>query len=138
MSFLHSLSDKNIYDLGIALGISHQHLTDANRGASFLGNVILDWLNRVDKVGKPSWRSLVSALRDPMVKQTGIANDIAAKKHKTWTSLLHTMILSMYVHSLLSYNTPQLEQKIKLPICPVYMTVLHLSCRLLVSALLYS
>ena len=83
MSFLHSLSDKNIYDLGIALGISHQRLTDANRGASFLGNVILDWLNRVDKVGKPSWRSLVSALRDPMVKQTGIANDIAAKKHKT-------------------------------------------------------
>ena len=83
MSFLHSLNDKNIYDLGIALGISHQRLTDANKGASFLGNVILDWLNRVDKVGRPSWRSLVSALKDPMVKQTGIANNIAAKKHRT-------------------------------------------------------
>ena len=82
MSFLHSLSDKNIYDLGIALGISHQRLTDANKGASFLGNMILDWLNRVDKVGKPSWRSLVIALKDPMVKQTGIANNIAAKKHR--------------------------------------------------------
>lgn len=82
MHFLHSFSERDLYELGIALGISHKRLTDPNR-RHLLGDLIMDWLLRVDKVdskGKPSWRTLVRALRDPMVNQIGVANTIAAVK----------------------------------------------------------
>ena len=83
MPFLHDLNKENVHLLGLALGISQRRLNTKDV-ASFLREVIADWLNGVDMVnetsGQPSWRSLMSALRHPIVRQTGIANNIAVAK----------------------------------------------------------
>lgn len=86
MSYLRDLNKGDVHVLGLALGINQQRL-NGKGDDNFLSDVIADWLNGVDMVnetsGQPSWRSLVSALRHRIVRQTGIANNIAvAKKHK--------------------------------------------------------
>lgn len=88
MLFLDCLNNDDVHLLGLALGISHQRL-DVKKGVTFREDVITDWLKSVDMVnetsGQPSWRSLVSALRHQIVRQTGIANNIAvAKKRKMY------------------------------------------------------
>ena len=50
---------------------------------TFHDDVIAAWLRREDYVqtrGVPSWRSLVAALRDPIIGQNGIAETIANDK----------------------------------------------------------
>lgn len=89
VTFLRDLSSRNVHLLGIALGISHHRLNDSKDATpSFVSSMIADWLHRVDMVskttGEPSWRSLVSALRHDIVKQTGIANKIAADKKQMY------------------------------------------------------
>jgi len=73
----------NIYYLGLVLGLAHHELKAKMDSSIFLSDVIHAWLQRKDQVdekGKPSWQVLIKALKHPMVRQTGIANDIAKDK----------------------------------------------------------
>ena len=52
---------------------------------TFLDDMIDAWLQREDQVlkkGKPTWETLVKALRHPKVNQTGIAEKIETEKLK--------------------------------------------------------
>ena len=79
---LSQMEKADIYNLGLVLGLSHCKLKAKMDSSTFLGDVIHTLVQRedhVEKRGKPSWKVLVSALRDPMVRQTGIASNIEKK-----------------------------------------------------------
>ena len=49
----------------------------------FRDDMINAWLQKADKVlkrGKPTWDTLVKALRDPKVNQAGVADKIEKEK----------------------------------------------------------
>ena len=77
------LDETHIYLLGQALGLSQQKVKGMKKSNIFLDEVIAAWLRRedhVEKKGKPTWRTLVTALRHPRIGQTGLANRICEEK----------------------------------------------------------
>ena len=67
--------------LGEKLGLNGRKLRKRKDSDTFLDDLVGDWLerkDRVDKVGKPTWRKLVEVLRK--VGQNGLANDIIEKE----------------------------------------------------------
>ena len=82
--YLLELEAKHVYDLGLVLGLEQKKVKDLKRSDSYLDDVISAWLRKEDqvtKMGNPSWKVLVSALKHPRVKkQTGIADKIAKDK----------------------------------------------------------
>ena len=52
---------------------------------TFLDDMIAAWLQKVDRVGVPTWQRLVKALTHKRVGQTGIANEIEKDKLVTAT-----------------------------------------------------
>ena len=76
---LHSLDKKVIYDVGLALGISHKRLKGIKGSEMFLNDMVDFWLSEVDNVSKkgtPSWEVLVDVLKHPMIGQNGLAQKI--------------------------------------------------------------
>ena len=86
--YLNLLSQDNIFDLGLALGISYTSLCDYQESVSsvkqFLRKVIAAWLRKQDYVEErgriPTWENLVKALSDEQVRQNGIASTISKEK----------------------------------------------------------
>ena len=81
--YLIDLEKNDIYNLGLALGLS-QHKVKAKKDSdTFLDDVITAWLQKEDQVirmGEPSWAVLVSALQHHRVGQTGIASNVTKDK----------------------------------------------------------
>ena len=67
------------FELGLALGLRQPTLEGINHKREMLTK----WLNLVDGC-RPSWNSLVEALRSPIVEGYVIANEIE-QKHLYWS-----------------------------------------------------
>lgn len=82
--YLHGLQKKEIYQLGLVLGLNHTKLKDKmDTSLVFLEEVIAAWLREEDYVkerGEPSWTVLIRALEHRRVGQNGIANQIVKDK----------------------------------------------------------
>ena len=84
--YLLGLQHIDIYNLGLTLGLYYPHLNKMETSKRFRDDVIAAWLQKEDqvlKMGTPTWETLVKALRDPRVNQTGVASKIAADKNVT-------------------------------------------------------
>ena len=82
-NYLLDLGKNDIYKLGLTLGLYHSHLAKMRDSETFRDDVIVAWLQKEDqvlKMGVPTWKTLVKALRDPRVNQTGVAAKIEAEK----------------------------------------------------------
>ena len=80
--YLLDLGNTDIHNLGIALGLYHPHLKNIETSATFRDEMIAAWLQKEDQVtkkGVPTWETLVKALRDRRVRQTGVAAEIERK-----------------------------------------------------------
>ena len=76
------------YDVGLALGLLPRTLDAIQTQSADLitcrRTMLVEWLRQKDQVlqkGRPSWRTLVKALRSPPVNRADVANEIA-RKHK--------------------------------------------------------
>ena len=79
-NYLLDLQHDDIYNLGLTLGLYQPHLKNMKTSETFKDDVIAAWLQKEDqvlKMGVPTWKNLVKALKHPRVKQTGVANKIA-------------------------------------------------------------
>ena len=102
MAILHLLDDTHLHDvicettnvttewyhLGLALGLLPHTLEVIKTQSADLRTcqctMLVEWLRQKDQVlqkGRPSWRTLVKALRSSSVNRVDVANDIA-RKHK--------------------------------------------------------
>ena len=82
-SYLLDLESSDIHSLGLSLGLYHPHLKKLETSKTFREDVIAAWLQKEDQVlkkGPPTWETLIKALKDPRVNQTGVASKIAAEK----------------------------------------------------------
>ena len=82
-NYLLDLQHDDIYNLGLTLGLYQPHLKKIETSKTFRDDVIAAWLQKEDqvlKMGIPTWKNLVKALKHPRVKQTGVANKIADDK----------------------------------------------------------
>ena len=73
----------NIYNLGLTLGLYSHRLKSMRDSETFSEDMIVAWLQKEDQVlkrGVPTWETLVKALRDPRVNQTGVAAKIETEK----------------------------------------------------------
>ena len=81
--YLMELDKSQIYHLGLVLGLNRRRVVDLRDSCAssleVLDAVVLNWIQRLDRVEDVSWSALVKALLHPRLGQTGIANDIAAK-----------------------------------------------------------
>ena len=78
-SYLHELPNDVLIYLGLALGLSYSKLKRLESSRTFLLDMLSMWLREEDnviKVGPPTWRTLVKALREETIMQTGIAQTI--------------------------------------------------------------
>ena len=81
--YLDDLEVTQIYNLGLALGLSQRKVKKMKESDTFLDDVLAAWLRRedaVEKRGSPSWKTLVVALQHKLLGQTGIASDICRDK----------------------------------------------------------
>ena len=81
--YLLDLDQTAIHSLGLTLGLYYPHLNKMETSKRFRDDVIAAWLQKEDQIlrmGTPTWKTLVKALRDPRVNQTGIAKKIEADK----------------------------------------------------------
>ena len=119
---LNYLSNEDMIELGVALGLSYSNLT---RRTSTM-EIVTAWLNREDMVliesGIPTWTTLADAL--DKIDQAGIARDIRQRTAGLLSTgkliccilLLHyyyrsdvAMTESMHIHKLvLSYDHPSI------------------------------
>ena len=82
-TYLMPLDRATVYVLGQALGLTQRKVKVLTESDTFLDEVIAAWLRQedhVEKIGMPTWRSLVKALRHPRIGQNGLANDISRDK----------------------------------------------------------
>ena len=81
--YLLNLKQTDIYYLGLTLGLTHPHLKNIASSETFRDDMIAAWLQKEDQVikrGMPTWETLVKALRDRRVNQTGVADKIETEK----------------------------------------------------------
>ena len=76
LSYLQDLTNEHIHDLGLALGMIPTTLNNLRPAQNFRYEVISAWIRRQDGVKQATWESLVKALRDPSVRQNGLAEKI--------------------------------------------------------------
>ena len=78
--YLRLLDKSGFLRLGMCLGLEYSSVKDLLDSKTYREDVIAAWLRRKDNVekksGVPTWRTLVKALKNPQVKQEGIAGDI--------------------------------------------------------------
>ena len=82
-NYLLDLGKTDIHNLGLTLGLHYPHLTKMGGSETFRDDMIAAWLQKEDQVlkqGVPSWKTLVKALRNPRVNQTGVAERIEINK----------------------------------------------------------
>ena len=82
-NYLLDLGKTDIHNLGLTLGLHYPHLTKMGGSDTFRDDMIAAWLQKEDQVlkqGVPSWKTLVKALRNPRVNQTGVAERIEITK----------------------------------------------------------
>ena len=81
--YLLDLGNTDIHNLGITLGLHFPHLKTMRDSEIFRDEVIAAWLQKEDQVtkkGVPTWETLVKALRNHRVNQTGVADKIETDK----------------------------------------------------------
>ena len=81
--YLFGLDKTGIFNLGLVLGLSSHRLKAMVDSVTFLDDMIVAWLRKVDQVqkrGVPTWQRLVEALRHRRVGQTAIAHVIEMDK----------------------------------------------------------
>ena len=81
--YLLEFNEKQIYDLGLVLGLRYATVVEIKRSATYRDDMIAAWLAKVDDVGKkggPTWRNLSNAMRHKRLTQNGIADKIASDK----------------------------------------------------------
>lgn len=81
--YLGRMANSDILNLGTVLGLSYIKLKNNMNSGTFLFDTIYSWLQKEENVsnrGKPTWRTLVNALNSQVVRQTGIAANIAKDK----------------------------------------------------------
>lgn len=79
--YIYDLEKKDIYNLGIVLGLSRTRIMKQEDSKTFLDDIVYAWLQGVDKCRHPgTWRILVEALRDRRLRQNGIARKIYEEK----------------------------------------------------------
>ena len=82
--YLHLLKRNQIVQLGVVLGLCQvPTLDDLNYTGTPLVDMLAAWLQGKDDVNKRgghSWRALVKALKNPLVKQYEIADKIQKEK----------------------------------------------------------
>ena len=81
--YLDGMENAQILKLGFVLGLNYTKLKNNKNSDTFLLDTIHSWLQKEDNVvnkGKPSWRTLINALKSKSVGQTGIADQIADDK----------------------------------------------------------
>ena len=77
------LGKTDVHNLGLTLGLYHPHLKAMGDSEIFRDDMINAWLQKEDKVlkqGKPTWDTLVKALRDHKVNQAGVADKLEKEK----------------------------------------------------------
>ena len=80
------LSKEHIRTLGQLLGLSYHTVSNNHEGStvkSYLDGILAAWFRQQDnvmKIGAPSWTTLVRALEDKQLRQTGIAARIRKDK----------------------------------------------------------
>ena len=82
-TYLARLDKTTVYLLGQALGLNQWKVKQMRDSETFVDDVIAAWLRReddVERMGRPTWRTLVRALRHPRIEQNGLANDISRDK----------------------------------------------------------
>ena len=74
---------KALFDLGLVLGLSYTRLRKLKeeQPTEFLNEMIAAWLREEDDVKSTSWETLVAALKDEMVGQSGIASTIESNEN---------------------------------------------------------
>ena len=78
-SYLHPLGKTTVFKLGLIMGLDYNRLKPLIDSPDFLEVMLAGWLEKVDqvqKIGVPTWKRLVEALRDPRVGQSGIARNV--------------------------------------------------------------
>ena len=66
------------FDLGLVLGLKQptlQSIKDQHQPSDHKREMLTKWLNQVDEC-RPSWNTLVVALRSPLVHSYTVANEI--------------------------------------------------------------
>ena len=69
--------------MGLTLGLRYPHLTEMRGSKTFRDEMIAAWLQKEDQVlkrGRPTWETLVKALKDARVNQIGVAERIKTEK----------------------------------------------------------
>ena len=79
--YFGDLNKRELSTLGQVLGLSHATVTNSQEGStvSYCDNILVAWLlgqDQVLKSGKPSWRTLIRALRSNHLCHNGIADKI--------------------------------------------------------------
>ena len=83
-NYLLGLTQTDIHNLGLTLGLNHSHLKNMASSETFRDDMIAAWLQKEDQVtkrGVPTWKMLVKALRDRRVNQTGVADKIETENN---------------------------------------------------------
>ena len=80
VNYLWRLSKIQLLTLGMALGINYGRLNAMQDSPLFSDELVNVWLQGVDGVGVPTWRTLIAALRQERVGQTILASTIARDK----------------------------------------------------------
>ena len=82
--YIWGLDKTQLHHLGMTLGISFKRLNTMRGSDIFCDELVNAWLQKVDNVAKkglPSWKTLVTALRNEKLGQTDLANKIARDKN---------------------------------------------------------
>ena len=81
--YLLDLTQTDIHNLGLTLGLYHRHLRSMKDSDTFRDDMIDAWLQKEDQVtkrGVPTWETLVKALKDRKVNQIKVAERIETDK----------------------------------------------------------
>lgn len=105
MRYLNNVDRASVTNLGLVLGLQYNTMKNLSSD-TFLNDVVTRWLGRTENVlskGTPSWRCLVKGLRDKLVKQNGIANEIA-EEYRTQGMCCFTLVykcISIFILAIL-------------------------------------
>ena len=84
MGYLRVLDKTQLCRLGMVLGLSRLRVKVMMDTPTFLDDMIFSWMQQADNVatesGVPTWRSLVKALKHPLLQENGIASNIVKDK----------------------------------------------------------
>ena len=86
-NYLLDFEHIHVYNLGLTLGLNQPHVKNMRDSDTFRDDVIASWLQKEDHVtkrGNPTWKTLVTALRERRVNKTIVAKKIADERGVIW------------------------------------------------------